>query len=60
LRPGDFLMSLNEEDITSTRQVDNLLATIDTEEGWDLSIDRNGRIGVLPTRYLPRESRSDF
>lgn len=60
LRPGDFLMSLNGDDISSTRQIDNLLSTIDVEEGWELSIDRNGRIGVLPTRYLPRESQSDF
>jgi Do/DeqQ family serine protease len=54
LRPGDFLMELNGDDITSTRQLENLLSTIDVEEGWELSIDRNGRIGVLPTRYLPR------
>jgi Do/DeqQ family serine protease len=56
LRPGDFIMSLNDTDISSTRQLDNLLSTIDAEEGWELSLDRNGRIGVLPTRYLPRES----
>jgi Do/DeqQ family serine protease len=55
LRPGDFLIGLNEEDIISTRQFESLLETVDPEEGWDLSIDRNGRIGVLPTRYLPRE-----
>lgn len=55
LRPGDFLIGLNDEDITSTRQFESLLDTVESEEGWKLSIDRNGRIGVLPTRYLPRE-----
>lgn len=55
LRPGDFVVSLNDTDITSTRQADNLLLSVDEGEGWDLKIDRNGRIGVLPTRYLPRE-----
>lgn len=55
LRPGDFLIGLNDEDITSTRQFESLLQTVESEEGWKLSIDRNGRIGVLPTRYLPRE-----
>jgi Do/DeqQ family serine protease len=53
-RPGDFLTELNGDPITTTRQLENLLATIDVEEGWKISIDRNGRIGVLPTRYLPR------
>ncbi|CAM3674346.1 putative periplasmic serine endoprotease DegP-like [Litorimonas haliclonae] len=55
LRPGDFLIGLNDEDITSTRQFESLLETVEADEGWKLSIDRNGRIGVLPTRYLPRE-----
>ncbi len=60
LRPGDFIMSLNDTDVTSSRQLDSLLSTTNVEEGWELSIDRNGRIGVLPTRYLPRESQADF
>lgn len=55
LRPGDFFVGLNGTEITSTRQAENLLATIPPEEGWELEIDRNGRIGILPTRYLPRE-----
>jgi len=55
LRPGDFLMGLNDKEITSTRHFETLLETIQPDEGWKLSIDRNGRIGVLPTRYLPRE-----
>jgi len=55
LRPGDFLVSLNDTDISSTRQANSLLLTLDEDEGWDLKIDRNGRIGVLPIRYLPRE-----
>lgn len=55
LRPGDFLMGLNDTEITSTRQFETLLDTVEPDEGWNLSIDRNGRIGILPTRYLPRE-----
>ncbi len=56
LRPGDFIMSLNDTNVSSTRQLDSLLSSISVDDGWELSIDRNGRIGVLPTRYLPRES----
>jgi len=53
LRPGDFIVEIGEDDIASTRQLDALLLSADEEE-WDISVDRNGRIGVLPVRYLPR------
>ena len=52
LRPGDFIVGIGEDDIASTRQLDALLLSADEEE-WDISVDRNGRIGVLPVRYLP-------
>ena len=53
LRPGDFIVGLNEDNITSARQLDALLLSSASVEDWDVSIDRNGRIGSLPVRYLP-------
>ena len=53
LRPGDFIVEIGDDDVSSTRQLDALLLSAD-EENWDISVDRNGRIGVLPIRYLPR------
>jgi len=53
LRPGDFIVGIGEDDVDSARQLDALLLSADSED-WDISVDRNGRIGVLPIRYLPR------
>ena len=53
MRPGDFIVGLNEDNITSARQLDALLLSSASVEDWDVSIDRNGRIGSLPVRYLP-------
>ena len=54
LRPGDFIVSMNDDNITSARQLDALLISSESVEEWDVSIDRKGRIGSLPIRYLPR------
>jgi len=54
LRPGDFIVGIGEDDIDSARQLDALLLSSGNDKDWDISVDRNGRIGVLPIRYLPR------
>jgi len=54
LRPKDVILSLNGEDITSSRQLDALLLSAADTEEWSLSIDRNGKIYDVPVRYLPR------
>ncbi len=56
LRPGDFIVGIGEDDIVSARQLDALLLSSSEETEWDISVDRNGRIGTLPIRYLPREN----
>lgn len=53
LRPGDFILSVNDTDITSTRQLESVLLSEPVDVVWDVQIDRNGRIGSLPIRYLP-------
>jgi len=54
LRPGDFIVGVGQDDVDSARQLDSLLLSSGNNEEWDISVDRNGRIGVLPVRYLPR------
>ena len=54
LRPGDFIVEINGDDVTSTRQLEALLLSADEETEWNISVDRNGRIGILPVRYMPR------
>ena len=54
LRPGDFIIEVNETDITSARQLESRLTGAEPSEDWALSIDRGGRIYDVPIRYLPR------
>ena len=54
LRPGDFIVGIGDDDVSSTRQLNALLLSSGNPEEWDISVDRNGRIGVLPVRYMPR------
>ena len=54
LRPGDFIVDINGDEVTSARQLESLLLAADEETEWNISVDRNGRIGVLPVRYMPR------
>ena len=54
LKPGDFIVDINGDEVTSTRQLESLLLSADADTEWNISVDRKGRIGVLPVRYLPR------
>lgn len=56
LRPGDFIVDINGDEVTSARQLEALLLSADDDTEWNISVDRNGRIGVLPVRYMPREN----
>jgi Do/DeqQ family serine protease len=53
LRPGDFILNVNDGDISSTRQLESLLKSEPFDTVWDVQVDRDGRIGALPIRYLP-------
>ncbi|GGX62378.1 serine protease [Litorimonas cladophorae] len=53
LRPGDFILNVNDSDISSTRQLESLLKSEPFDTVWDVQVDRDGRIGALPIRYLP-------
>lgn len=55
LRPGDFLTEINGTPVTSTRQLVGLIATSEADDVWEIEVDRNGRLGLLPIRYLPSE-----
>jgi len=57
LRPGDLILEVNGTEITSTRQLESLLSSEKYADEWRIQIDRNGRIGLLPIRYVPAESR---
>jgi len=48
LRPGDFILDVNNTPITSTRQLESLLISEPIDVVWDVQIDRDGRIGSLP------------
>ncbi|MGB6229569.1 MAG: Do family serine endopeptidase [Litorimonas sp.] len=53
LRPGDFIISVNDRMVDSTRAAERAL---DAEQGtdvWEIEIERQGRIGLLPVRVLP-------
>ena len=54
LRPTDIILTLNDTDITSARQLERLLIAAENNEDWTLSIDRRGKIYDVPVRYLPR------
>ena len=57
LRPGDLILEVNGTEITSTRQLESLLSSEKYADEWRIQIDRNGRIGLLPIRYVPAASR---
>ena len=56
LRSGDFILSVNDTEITSTRQLDSVLLSEPADVVWDVEVDRAGRIGALPIRYLPPQN----
>ena len=53
LRPGDLVLNVNEASIESSRQLESILLSEPVDVVWDVQIDRDGRIGALPIRYLP-------
>jgi len=54
-RPGDLILSVGDKDVSSTRSLENALTGDLLPEEWSIKIDRRGQIGVIPTRYLPRQ-----
>lgn len=54
-RPGDVILSVGEREVSSTRTLENALTGDFLPEEWEIKIDRRGRIGLIPTRYLPRK-----
>lgn len=56
LRPGDFILTVNDTDVASSRQLESILLSEPVDVVWDVEIDRDGRIGSLPIRYLPPQN----
>jgi S1-C subfamily serine protease len=56
LRPGDFVLDVNDTPISSARQLESILLSEPIDVVWDVQIDRSGRIGALPIRYLPPQN----
>jgi len=56
LRPGDLILDVNGVEITSARQLERHLLNEPVDTVWDVQVDRNGRIGALPIRYLPPQN----
>lgn len=56
LRPGDFILNVNDTEVASTRQLESLLLSESVDAVWDVQVDRDGRIGALPIRYLPPQN----
>ena len=54
-RPGDVILSIGATDVGSTRSLENALSPDALPEEWKIKVDRRGRIGVIPTRYLPKK-----
>lgn len=56
IRPGDLILDVNSTEVTSSRQLESVLLSEPVDVVWDVQIDRNGRIGALPIRYLPPQN----
>ena len=54
-RTGDLILAVGDKEINSTRELDNALKADLLPEDWKIKIDRRGQIGVIPTRYFPRQ-----
>jgi Do/DeqQ family serine protease len=54
-RPGDLILAIGDQDVSTTRQLESALTGDLLPEEWQIKIDRRGQIGVIPTRYLPRQ-----
>ena len=53
LQPGDIIVSVNDRMADTTRDLERTLATEAGGDVWEIEVDRNGRIGLLPIRALP-------
>lgn len=53
LRPGDFVLSVNDQMLDTTRDVTRILDDEQGSDVWEIEIDRQGRIGLLPIRAIP-------
>lgn len=53
LRPGDFILAINGRTIANTRDAERALRLESDASVWEIEIERNGRIGLLPIRVLP-------
>lgn len=53
LRPGDFILSVNDRIIDTTRELERGLKAEESGEVWEVEIDRQGRIGLLAIRAIP-------
>jgi len=56
LRPGDLILDVNGASVSSSRQLESLLNSEPVDVVWDVQVDRDGRIGALPIRYLPPQN----
>ncbi|WP_298913009.1 Do family serine endopeptidase [uncultured Algimonas sp.] len=53
LRPGDIIVSVNDRAIRTTRDAERVLDAEGGADLWEIEIDRQGRIALLPVRALP-------
>jgi S1-C subfamily serine protease len=53
LRPGDFIISVNGRMTDTTRDTERVLDTENGSDIWEIEIERQGRIGLLPIRAIP-------
>jgi len=56
LRAGDLILSVNGTSVSSASRLESMLASEPVDVVWDVEIDRDGRIGTLPIRYLPPQN----
>lgn len=56
LQPGDLILEINDRDVISTRSLERDLNSLPENGEWKVTIDRRGRIGNIPIRYLPRRN----
>ena len=54
LQPGDLILAVNDRDVSSSKALARNLLIMDEDGEWNITIDRRGRIGDIPIRYLPK------
>ncbi len=55
-QPGMFVVDINDKDVFTTRQLEQLLTSESAKDStsWGVSVARGGRLYNVPVRYLPR------